>query len=178
MSNLINKQMGRKPALTQRQMKFAELYVYNDGEKTQTQCAIEAGYKNRPIQNASDLKDPKKYPLVHQYIEKLRKEVREQHGTDFHRHMNMMGKIRNVSLQDKAYAAASNTEYRRGQAAGLYKTDVVHHHIDKDLSSMSKEELMEYMENKYVNNMKDVTPKEDVIESEEQTDSETYQDKK
>jgi len=169
MSNLIDKKMGRKPALTQRQMKFAELYVYNDGEMNQTQCAIEAGYKNRPRQNASDLKNPKKYPMVHQYIEKLRKEVREQHGTDFHRHMNMMGKIRNVSLKDKAYAAASNTEYRRGQAAGLYKTDVVHHHIDKDLTSMSKEELMEYMENKYVNNMKDVTPKEDVIESTEES---------
>ena len=168
MSNLINKQMGRKPALTQRQMKFAELYVYNDGEKTQTQCAIEAGYKNRPRQNASDLKDPKKYPRVHQYIESLRKEVREQHGTDFHRHINKMGEIRNKSLQDKAYAAASNTEYRRGQASGFYKTDVVHHHVDKDLSTMSKEELMEYMENKYVNNMKDVTTKEDVIESTEE----------
>ena len=65
-------------------------------------------------------------------------------------------------------SAASNTEYRRGQASGLYKTDVVHHHVDKDLSSMSKEELMDYMENKYVNNMKDVTPKEDVIESTEE----------
>ena len=169
MSNLINKQMGRKPALTQRQMKFAELYVYNDGEKTQTQCALEAGYKNRPRQNASDLKNPKKYPLVHQYIEQLRKEVREQHGTDFHRHMNMMGKIRNMSMQQTStLSAASNTEYRRGQASGLYKTDVVHHHVDKDLSSMSKEELMDYMESKYVNNMKDVTPKEDVIESTEE----------
>ena len=33
---------------------------------------------------------------------------------------------------------------------------------------MSKEELMDYMESKYVNNMKDVTPKEDVIESTEE----------
>ena len=57
MSDLVGKKMGRKPALTQRQMKFAELYVFNDGEFNQTECAVMAGYKNRPRQNASDLKN-------------------------------------------------------------------------------------------------------------------------
>ena len=52
MSDLVGKKMGRKPALTQRQMKFAELYVFNDGEFNQTECAVMAGYKNRPRQNA------------------------------------------------------------------------------------------------------------------------------
>jgi hypothetical protein len=42
---------------------------------------------------------------------------------------------------------------------------------------MSKEELMEYMENKYVNNMKDVTPKEDVIESAEELNPDSDSEK-
>ena len=40
MSDLVSKKMGRKPALTQRQMKFAELMVFNDGEQDQTECAL------------------------------------------------------------------------------------------------------------------------------------------
>ena len=36
---------------------------------------------------------------------------------------------------------------------------------------------MEYMENKYVNNMKDVTPKEDVIESAEESNPDSDSEK-
>ena len=171
MSDLVGKKMGRKPALTQRQMKFAELYVFNDGEFNQTECAVMAGYKNRPRQNASDLKNEKKYPLVAQYIAKLRKELRDQHSTDYDRHMNMMGKIRNISMkQHQTYAVASNTEYRRGQASDLYRNENINVNIDvsKKFQDMSKEELQEYMENKYVNNMKDVSPEPKPEESKEE----------
>ena len=41
------------------------------GKMNHTQCAFEAGYKNRPRQNASDLKNPRRmYPLVGKYIRK------------------------------------------------------------------------------------------------------------
>ena len=36
--------MGLPKLLTEQQKKFAELLVYNEGRKTPTECAIEAGY--------------------------------------------------------------------------------------------------------------------------------------
>ena len=176
MSDLVSKKMGRKPALTQRQMKFAELMVFNSGEFNQTECAIMAGYKNRPRQNASDLKNPKKYPLVAQYMEKLRQEDIDQHSTDFNKHMSIMGKIRNMAMkQPQTYAVASNTEYTRGQANGFYNKENVHVHIDatKKLNEMTKAELQDYLENKYVNNMKNVSPESEQEESESELNPES-----
>ena len=37
--------MGLPKRLTEKQMKFAELVVSNEGRKTGTECAIEAGYE-------------------------------------------------------------------------------------------------------------------------------------
>ena len=74
MDKVIPRKMGRPPALTMRQKKFAELYVFDRGKKTQTQCAFEAGYKNRAAVTGSDLTNPRKYPLVCEYIGKLEKE--------------------------------------------------------------------------------------------------------
>jgi phage terminase small subunit len=37
--------MGVPKRLTEMQMKFAQLLVTNEGRKTKTECAIEAGYE-------------------------------------------------------------------------------------------------------------------------------------
>ena len=50
--------MGLPRQLTEKQMKFAELLVYNEGRKSASECAYEAGYKTRPRQAASDLRNP------------------------------------------------------------------------------------------------------------------------
>ena len=47
--------MGLPRQLTEKQMKFAELLVYNEGRKSASECAYEAGYKTRPRQAASEL---------------------------------------------------------------------------------------------------------------------------
>ena len=39
--------MGLPKQLSEQQKKFAELLVYNEGRKTPTECAIEAGYAER-----------------------------------------------------------------------------------------------------------------------------------
>ena len=71
MTELTPRKRGRPPALTQKQKRFAELYVYSRGKKNLTQCAFEAGYKNRPSVNASELRNPRLYPLVCDYIKQL-----------------------------------------------------------------------------------------------------------
>ena len=69
--------MGLPKNLTERQQKFAELLVYNEGRKSPSECAYEAGYKTRPRQTASELRNPKIAPLVVQYIGELRAEIQD-----------------------------------------------------------------------------------------------------
>ena len=60
--------MGVPRQLTERQMKFAELLIYNEGRMSPAECALQAGYKTRPRQAASELRNPKISPLVVKYI--------------------------------------------------------------------------------------------------------------
>ena len=102
-------------------MKFAELVVSNEGRKTGTECAIEAGYeKDRARITASELKSPKKYPLVVKYIGEIRDEYNKKYEVDYSRHIAELGKIRQAALQKGAWSAAVNAEVARGKAAGLY----------------------------------------------------------
>ena len=112
--------MTRTPILTDRQKKFAELLVYNEGKMSPAEAAFEAGYKTRPRQSASELKNPKVYPLVAKYVGELRSEVQEKYGINFEKHITELAKIRNEALKKGAWAAAVNAEVARGKAGGLY----------------------------------------------------------
>jgi phage terminase small subunit len=112
--------MTRTPILTDRQKKFAELLVYNEGKMSPAEAAFEAGYKTRPRQSASELKNPKVYPLVAKYVGELRSEVQEKYGINFEKHITELAKIRNEALKKGAWSAAVNAEVARGKAGGLY----------------------------------------------------------
>jgi phage terminase small subunit len=113
--------MGMHKNLTPKQIKFAQELVYNEGRKTATQCAIDASYeKDRAHVTASELQNPKKFPLVVQYIGELRQEILKKHDISFESHMAQLGEMRNKALESKAYTAAINAEVARGKAAGLY----------------------------------------------------------
>jgi len=112
--------MTRTPILTDRQKKFAELLVYNEGKMSPAEAAFEAGYKTRPRQSASELKNPKVYPLVAKYVGELRSEVQEKYGINFAKHITELAKIRNEALKKGAWSAAVNAEVARGKAGGLY----------------------------------------------------------
>ena len=103
------------------QIKFAQLLVTNEGRKTPTECAIEAGYaKDRATITASELQSPKKYPLVVKYIGEIREEYNKKYEVDYSRHIAELGKIRQAALAKGAWSAAVNAEVARGKAAGLY----------------------------------------------------------
>tara|TARA_R100000963_G_scaffold14279_1_gene10266 strand:- start:187 stop:696 length:510 start_codon:yes stop_codon:yes gene_type:complete len=112
--------MGIPAKLTERQIKFAELLVYNEGRKSPAECAKEAGYQTRPRQAASELRNPKISPLVVRYIGELRAEVQEKYGINFERHITELAKIRDEALKKGAWSAATNAEVARGKAGGLY----------------------------------------------------------
>jgi hypothetical protein len=64
--------MGNVKRLTEMQIRFAKNLCYEPTWSAQ-KCAIEAGYhEKRATVTSSELRNPKKYPLVCEYIEKLR----------------------------------------------------------------------------------------------------------
>ena len=113
--------MGVPKRLTEMQMKFAHEIVSIEGRKNATECAVDAGYtKETAVVKASQLQNPKLYPLVVKYIGELREEYQKKYAVTFERHISELGKIRMDALKKGAWSAAVNAEVARGKAAGLY----------------------------------------------------------
>ena len=113
--------MGVPKRLTEMQIKFAHEIVTNEGRKNATECAVDAGYtKETAVVKASQLQNPKLYPLVVKYIGELREEYQKKYAVTFERHLSELGKIRMDALKKGAWSAAVNAEVARGKAAGLY----------------------------------------------------------
>jgi len=113
--------MGVPKKLTEMQIKFAHELVTNEGRKYAYECAIEAGYeKDRARVTASELQNPKRYPLVVKYLGEIREEYQKKYDVTYGRHITELGKIRAEALKKGAWSAAVNAEVARGKAAGLY----------------------------------------------------------
>ena len=113
--------MGVPKKLTEMQIKFAHELVTNEGRKYAYECAVEAGYeKDRARVTASELQNPKRYPLVVKYIGEIREEYQKKYDVTYGRHITELGKIRQDALKKGAWSAAVNAEVARGKAAGLY----------------------------------------------------------
>jgi phage terminase small subunit len=113
--------MGLPKKLTEQQMKFAYELVTNEGRKTATECAVDAGFsKDSARQYASKLQNPKLYPLVVRYIGELREEWQKKFEVTYEKHIAELSKIRQEALKKGAWSAAVNAEVARGKAAGLY----------------------------------------------------------
>src|SRR5210317_2316215 len=113
--------MGRHKELTEMQRKFAHELVTNEGRKTKYECAIDAGYaKDRATSTAAELTNPRKHPLVVQYIGELREEYQKKYEVTYERHISELAKLREDSRKKGAWSAAINAKVARGKAAGLY----------------------------------------------------------
>ena len=143
--------MGLPKILTEQQMKFATLLVTNEGRKSPTECAIEAGYaKERATITASELQSPKKYPLVVKYIGEIREEYNKKYEVDYSKHIAELGKIRQQALAKGAWSAAVNAEVARGKAAGLYiEQKIIRTGKLEDLTSEELENRMKTIIDEY-----------------------------
>ena len=160
--------MGLPKKLTERQIKFAELLVYNEGRKSPSECAYEAGYKTRPRQAASELRNPKIAPLVVKYIGELRAEIQEKYGITFEKHIGELAKLREDARAKGAWSAAINAEIARGKAGGLYVDQKLV--LSGNLDNMSEKELEAKM-NQILEDHKtliNITPGEEPKESTEE----------
>jgi hypothetical protein len=157
--------------------KFAELLVYNEGRKSPSECAYEAGYKTRPRQAASELRNPKIAPLVVKYIGELRAEIQEKYGINFEKHISELAKLREDARAKGAWSAAINAEIARGKAGGLYVDQKLV--LSGNLDNMSEKELESKMK-QILDDHKtliNITPEEEIKESviESNLDSDSIQ---
>jgi|TARA_R100001443_G_scaffold44092_1_gene57054 hypothetical protein len=114
---------GLPARLTPMQRKFAEILVFSEGHKFAYECAKEAGYEgdNATLRvKASQLQDPKHYPLVVKHIGELREENYKKHNISFGGHLTELAKIRDEAIKSKSFSAATNAEKARGTVGGLY----------------------------------------------------------
>ena len=143
--------MGLPKLLTEQQKKFVELLVYNEGRKTPTECAIEAGYaEGSAAVRASELRNANKFPLVVRYIGELRAEVQKKYEVTFDKHVHELHRIRDAALAKGAFSAATNAEVARGKAAGLYIEQRIS--LTGKIEDLSVEELESKMKRIYEDN--------------------------
>ena len=84
-------------------------------------------------------------PHVVAAIRAYRDELDMKYGINYKRHIRDLQVIRDLALQNGAYSAAVQAEYRRGQAQGdiyVSKSEIRHGSID----SMSKEEVLKALQ--------------------------------
>lgn len=109
------------PPLTAIQEKFVNIYCSRYGEKSGTQCAIDAGYNPKGAHTrASELLDPRKNPHVVLEIQNRLAMLREQWDIDRDKHLAMLTKIRDEARIKGQYGVVAKCEELRGKVGGLY----------------------------------------------------------
>jgi len=136
----------QRKIVTPKEWKFIQELITGDGRCTMKEAAIRAGYApDKAGHVANRLTDPKRSPHVVAAIQEYRRELADQYGTTFERHMRDLQAIRDAALDAGNFGAAVTAEYRRGQALGTIYVDrkeIRHGTID----SMSKEEVRRKLE--------------------------------
>jgi phage terminase small subunit len=157
--------MGLPKRLTDIQKRFSELYIYNEGRKTPYECAVEAGYAEDSARvRASELRNPRRYPLVVKYIGELREEIQQKYEVTFEKHIKELARIRDEALSKRSYSSAVNAEVSRGKAAGLYiEQKIIKTGKLEDMSEAQLEARMKEIIDQY-SPILDATPIEEIKE--------------
>ena len=153
---------GPNRKLTRRQEKFVKELVSNDGLITLREAAIRAGYPARSAHTrAYELTNINICPHVVAEITRYRDELDEMYAVGYKKHVRDLQKIRDIALENGAYSAAVQAEYRRGQAQGdiyVSKSEIRTGSIDQ----MSREDVENELERirKSFEPIIDITPEE------------------
>ena len=137
---------GPDRKLTRRQEKFVKEMVSNDGLITLREAAIRSGYPSSSAHTrAFELTNVNICPHVVAEISRYREELDEMYAVGYKRHVRDMQRIRDLALDNGAYSAAVQAEYRRGQAQGdiyVSKSEIRTGSIDQ----MSREDVEKELE--------------------------------
>ncbi len=106
--------MPKKRLLTDRQVRFAHLFINKPENQSPEQCAYEAGYQTRPRQSASELCNSKVYPLVVDYIKRLRKSLKKKDDLNVNSQIkrDCLFKLSYIDLEDRLIGSLSTAQKR------------------------------------------------------------------
>lgn len=104
--------------LTQRQKRFAELFV--EGQYSNRNCAIQAGYAESSAHVVANyLLNPKEYPHVVEYIAELQEERERKYGVTLQGQLKRLYQLSRGAEDAGQYSAAINAEKIRSALGGL-----------------------------------------------------------
>ena len=113
----------RKP-LTEKEMKFAQLYVENyfsQYNKSNTQIAVEAGYaKDSAYQRAHELLNPRIKPHVVMMIDRMIDEFKQTNSLTKDKHLSRLHTLGQKAEKKEMFGVAVNAEVQRGKVQGYY----------------------------------------------------------
>ena len=141
--------------LTRKEELFVKALVSQDGEITNTEAAVQAGYaKGSAHVRASELLNPYKCPHVVRALQTYRNELDRKFAVTYQRHIRRLDQLSRRSEEAGAFSASVMAEYRRGQAQGIYveRKEILHGSIDQ----MGKVEIL-----KRLKEIKDDNPRGD-----------------
>jgi len=140
--------------LTEKQIKYAHIYVLDGGIKSNTEIAIEAGYaKESAYQRAYELLNEAICPHVVKYIREIQKDVEKKFDINENSHLKKLWEIQSKAEQKGMLGVALRAEELRGKTKGLYVDYSKNMNINKngidDLSIEELEEKMKSLTNHY-----------------------------
>ena len=107
--------------LTEKQKKFAEIYVMSSGILSNTECAIEAGYdRGSAYQRAYELLNHEICPHVVNFINDIRKDISRRYEISKENHMEELWRIREDAKKKDNQMVRLRAEEDRGKIMGYY----------------------------------------------------------
>ena len=132
--------------LTEKQKKFAEIYVMSSGILSNTECAIEAGYdRGSAYQRAYELLNHEICPHVVNFINDIRKDVSRRYEINRDNHITELWRIREEAKKKGNQMVRLRAEELRGKIMGYYIEKKAILNANKTIDDLSVEELYEKM---------------------------------
>ena len=134
--------------LTEKQKKFAEIYVMSSGILSNTECAIEAGYdRGSAYQRAYELLNHEICPHVVNFINDIRKDISRRYEINRDNHITELWRIREEAKKKGNQMVRLRAEELRGKIMGYYiEKKAILNVNKKPIDDMSLPELYKEME--------------------------------
>ena len=109
--------------------------------RSPAECAYKAGYTKRPRQAASELRNPKIYPLVAEYIRELELESKNKFSIDKAKSLQRYSQLR-WSRVKESILSSNKAETQRGKLEGLFVERTMNQNLNINIDKMNREELL------------------------------------
>ena len=139
-NKLIDGRKARK--LTPKQLRF--VYEFSNytllGKQSATESARKSGYSETVSKKmAYELQDPKKYPLVAEAIQDMKKELKEKYSVSMDKHLSRLEELGRKAEEEKHFSASINAEQLRGKVGGLYDPTI---RLESAIENLPRDQLI------------------------------------